>query len=335
MQTFRGLIVTLVVLFARPTLAAERFLLAEDSSPGSTWSVDNQVTGNGTFEFQPGANANGAVKHPVEIKATFRYSECRLPSAGRDEAAWRALRLYEEATSGISVGGHASSPQLRSDRRRIVVRADRAGLLPYSPDGPLTSQEVELLPSLGDPLLLAALLPEREVTVGESWNPQPWVGPALAGTEVSFNSGMTCQLQSVASGQALIKVDGTVSGAAKGSTSETTLAGSIAFDVNLKTIVAGELTQTEKRSIGPVTPGMTLRLTSKLKKSAAEPSRLIEAEEIEAIPLEPSDEALRIEHPLDFGAKLVCERDWIAIQQTGTLLVLRLLDHGGIVAQCN
>jgi hypothetical protein len=233
----------------------------------------------------------------------------------------------------VRVGDRTTVPELRAERRRLVVRADRGGLLSYSPDGPLTAQEVELIPSLGDPLLLAALLPGREVVVGETWNPEPWVCPAIAGTEVSFNSAVTCRLERVEAGIATVSVEGTVSGAAKGATSETTLSGTLQYDVERKSVIGARITQAEKRSVGPVAPGMTLNLTAELRRSAADSD--FPAELVASIPLEPAAESLRIEHPLLFGARLVCDRDWTAFQSTSRLVVLRLLDDGGIVAQCN
>jgi hypothetical protein len=78
---------------------------------------------------------------------------------------------------------------------------------------------------------------------------------------------------------------------------------------------------------------MTLNLTAELRRSPADSD--FPAELVASIPLEPAAESLRIEHPLLFGARLVCDRDWTAFQSTSRLVVLRLLDHGGIVAQCN
>lgn len=333
MRAFRGMLLIAACAAALPVQAADRYLLAEDSASSTTWNVELRVAGDGTLEFQPAVGTAKPVTHAIRLDASFDFQERRLSPAGRDEAAWRAFRVYDAARSSVRVGERTTLPELRPERRRLVVRADRAGLLPYSPDGPLTSQEVELLPSLGDPLLLAALLPSREVVIGETWNPEPWVCPAIAGTEVSFNSSVTCRLERVEAGIATISLEGTVSGAAKGATSETTLSGTLQFDLERKAVVAAKITQAEKRSVGPVAPGMTLNLTAELQKSPSKSS--IPADLVASIPLEPNVESLRIEHPLLFGAKLVCDRDWTAFQSSSRLLVLRLLDHGGIVAQCN
>src|SRR5690606_21300845 len=123
-----------------------KFLLAEPSGPAQTWLVQTDVTGEGTFEFQPSSAGEKSVVHPVNLTATFRYAERRLPAAGRDEAAYRALRHYNAAQSDINVGGQRSSPRLRNERRRLVIRIERGVISPYCLDGPLTSKEVELLP---------------------------------------------------------------------------------------------------------------------------------------------------------------------------------------------
>src|SRR5690606_26074374 len=108
-------------IVATPLTAAEpeKFLLAEPSGPAQTWLVQTDVTGEGTFEFQPSSAGEKSVVHPVNLTATFRYAERRLPAAGRDEAAYRALRHYNAAQSDINVGGQRSSPRLRNERRRL------------------------------------------------------------------------------------------------------------------------------------------------------------------------------------------------------------------------
>ncbi|HEX6985652.1 MAG TPA: hypothetical protein VF170_09755 [Planctomycetaceae bacterium] len=335
MPILRSLTLLALGLAAAPLSAAETFSLREDPSAGATRSVVADVTGEGTFEFQPPEREAKPVTHPVTLKGSFRFAERRLPPAGRDEAAFRALRRFQEARSEIRVGGQTSVPRLRDERANVVARGTRKGVSSYSPDGPLTATEAELLPFPGDPLLLAALLPSREVTVGETWTPDAWVAPAMAGAEVSLNSKMTCRLESVRDGRATVRFDGEVEGATKGATSKTALSGTLGYDVAAAAVVAAELTHTEKRSIGPLAPGMSLTLKSVVQRTPAPADAAIADAETAAVPLDPPAEALWIEHAAPFGVTLAAERDWQVFHQTGQLVILRLLDQGGLVAQCN
>lgn len=335
MPTLRISLVALASFLCAPLVAAETFTLTEDASSGRTFVVTAAITGDGTFSFQPPELGAKPVEHPVVLKADFRYAERPLPPAGRDEAAFRALRDYERADSTIRVGEQASSPTLRQTRRRVVARATREGVSVYSTEGALTANEVELLPYPGDSLLLQALLPRQAVAVGESWSPDSWVAPALAGTEVAFDQKLNCRLETVRDGRAVVTFDGSVQGAVKGATSETTLKGTLEYELTSSAIIAADLTQNEKRAIGPLSPGMTLTLKSVVRRSPSAAEQSISDEVAEAVPLEPPAESLRIEHHAPFAVSLTCDRDWRLFHQTGQLLILRLLDGGGLVAQCN
>jgi hypothetical protein len=315
--------------------SARTFRLADDPLSRQTWTIVAEVTGEGQFQFQPPEAAASPVTHPASVKASFHFEERRLLPSGREEAAFRALRRYHEAVSTIRVGGQTSVPALRNSRSQIVARATRQGVSTYSPDGPLTATELEILPFPGDPLLLAALLPGREVSVGETWTPDSWIGPAMAAAEVSLNAKMSCKLESVREGLATLRFEGTIEGATKGATSETRLAGTVTYHLQLATITSAEVTHTEKRSIGPLAPGMELTLTTHLRRAAAATEDAIGDAETASVPLEPPAEALRVEYPAQFGVTLACDRDWKIFHQTSQLLILRLLDHGGLIAQCN
>lgn len=334
MLTCRMLMLLALGLSTTPLQAADKFTLRDDPSSSETWQVTVEVTGKGDFEFQPPDEKEKPVTHPVELAASFRILERRLPPAGRDEAAFRALRHFGQAQSKIQVGGQSSAPSLRQERTQIVARATRSGIVSYSPAGPLTSMEVELLPFPGDPLILAALLPDRDVSVGETWTPDAWVGPAIAGTEVALNQKTTCRLDRVRDGQAAVSFTAQIDGATKGASSKTALEGALTFDLKAEAVVAAKVTQTEKRSIGPLSPGMELTLTSVVKRSQSTSDVLSDAD-AKQIPLEPEASDLWIEHTAPFGVGLAGERGWRVFHQTDKLLILRLLDHGGLIAQCN
>lgn len=335
MRTLLPLSSLIVCLWLPPSTAAEAFRLTDHAGSRDSWLTTVNVTGKGTFEFEASEAEAKPLSHPVTVQATYRWSERRLPSAGRDEAAFRAIRIYRDAKSEIRVGDQVTSPSLRSARSRVVTQATREGILAYSLDGPLTPAEVELLPSPGDPLLLAALLPKRDVEVGESWTPADWIAPAMAGAEVSFNNKLTCRLDSVKDDQATISFEGTVDGATKGTTTNTSLSGTLTYSLKTSAIIAADVTHTEKRPVGPLSPGMTLTLTSAVRRTQATADAAIGDADAATVPLVAPSESMLIEHQVPFGVSLASGREWQVFHQTSKLLILRLLDRGGIVAQCN
>lgn len=324
-----------VWLLCGATSGADGFRLTDNAGSRETWSTTIDVSGEGTFEFQAASPEAKPLSHPVSIRATYRWNGRRLPSAGRDEAAFRAIRIYREAKSEISVADQRSSPSLRDSHKRIISQATREGIVAYSLDGPLLPSELELLPSPGDPLLIAALLPKQQVSVGDNWTPDPWVAPAMAAADVSFNNKLTCRLESVKDDLAKVSFEGSVEGATKGTTATTTLSGTLTYSISASAIVAADVVHSEKRPVGPLSPGMTLTLNSSMRRSKVTADAAISDATAATVPLVPPAEAMLVEHKVPFNVSLTCGREWQVFHQTPKLLILRLLDSGGIVAQCN
>ena len=137
-----------------------------------------------------------------------------------------------------------------------MAEGRREGILFYSPQGPLTAGDLELLRAPGDSLSLLGLLPPKPVAIGEKWTPPSWVGQMLTDTEAASKADLNCTLASVDDGQARVTFEGTVEGATGGSSGKVGLHGSYLFDLKAQRLARAEMEQTEERSVGPVSPGM-------------------------------------------------------------------------------
>ena len=324
----------LLLILATATASAQVFDLSEEAA-GRTFLTAIDVTGEGTFEFQPPAGQTATTTHPVKLAAAYRFAERRLPAAGREARAYRALRVYRQAASRITVGERQTIPQLREERAQIVVTAGR-GVTASSPDGPLTAKEIKVLASPADSLLLPALLPGGPVAVGQDWTPPDWVAAALAGVEEAFVVKLRCRLTAVDDGEAQIDLQGNVQGAIAGTTSETTLSGRLTYSLATRCISAAKLTQTEKRAVGgALSPRMSLALTAGLRRIPAPPAAVISDATAAAIPLPLPPAWQNLEYAASWGVTLVYDRDWELYQEDERTLVLRLLDRGRMIAQAN
>ena len=68
----------------------------------------------------------------------------------------------------------------------MVAQGRREGILFYSPLGPLTAADLELLRAPGDTLCLRrAACPRSRSSVGDKWTPPAWVGQMLTDTEAA------------------------------------------------------------------------------------------------------------------------------------------------------
>lgn len=327
-----ALIIAAWLTVASSASAAERAEMKEEATDGRVFKVGVQLSVAGKVYAQPGPDK--ALK--LQAAGQFNYQERRLAGTGRDAESLRTIRYYDKAAAAIQAGDQNSRPELRDSLRLIVAQGQTEGVEVFSPSGPLTYNELDLLRTPGDSLAALALLPEDRVEVGEIWKPAEWVLPLLTGVEAAEKSQLTCKLESIKSGTAQVTFKGETLGAILGAAASINVEGHYLWDLEQKHLKHLELTQTEKRTIGTVSPG--LDVTAKVivtREVIAKPMRFSDTE-IAQIPLEPNDASrlLMFDSPA-WNVRFFHDRKWHLFHQTGDIAVLRLLDKGGLITQCN
>ncbi len=324
---------TACLLFSAQAVSAETYELQESAQTPRTFKVKSTIKVKGQLETA--VNAAKARSLELDVDGKLEYLEQRLPGTGRDAEAFRSVRFYETATATIDVQGQKTFARGSDRHRLIVAEGQTEGLSLHSPNSNLLPSEVELLNSPGDSLPVLALLPQSEVEVGEVWTPDRWVLQSLTGLEAVLKSELTCQLDSVADDIATITFKGKIEGATVGAQTEIDVKGKFQFRTDENFISHLELEQTEKRSVGSVSPGMKVTANVNWDRSlAASPGELTE-EVVASIPLETSPESKYLSFETPWNVRLLLPRDWYVFHQTGQVAVLRLLDKGSLIAQAN
>lgn len=326
-------LITIGYCFDSQSAWAETYKFSEPVKDTRTFNVNSTIKVEGQLETAIKSGKARSLK--LDVKGKLQYLERRLPGTGRDAGAFRSLRYYESATAEIDVQGQKTFARGRDKHRMIVAEGTPEGLSLHSPTGPLMPSELELLNSPGDSLPVIALLPQSAVEVGEVWTPDRWVLQSLAGLEAVLKSELTCKLESIEDDLAQISFQGTIEGATVGAQTEITVKGKFFFHRQDQYISHLEMEQTEKRSVGAVSPGM--KVTAKVnwdRTPAATPGPLTD-EAIAAIPLETKPESKFLSFEPPWNVRFLLPRDWYVFHQTGQVAVLRLLDKGSLIAQAN
>lgn len=323
---------TIVAGLSLPLPAADRFELVEpaDDSRVFATTVDLQASGR---LFTTGG-AENALK--LTVAGRFEFDERRVAGTGRDALSLRSVRHYRVARGSIDAGGQITNPLLRDEVRLVVTAGQSEGLDLFSPAGPLTFGELELLKTPADTLAVRALLPESRIDLEEIWRPADWVLPLLVGIEAAEKSTLTCRLATADSQIAKVTFEGETLGAALGAAANVKVEGALLYDLPGKFIRRVELTQTEKRSIGAVSPGLDVVAKVVVERQPiASPKRLTDAD-LARITLEPNEASrlLMFDAPA-WNMRFYHDRAWHLIQQNTETAILRLLDKGGLIAQCN
>lgn len=314
-------------------LAAEKLELSESASDKRTFHVSIRMDLDG--QLQAALGDTKAVAMKLTGQARLSYHERRLSSLGRDAADFRGLRIYDQAGFHSQVADRVTDTRLRDDFRRIIAEGQPDGVRLHSTFGPLTYEELELIRPPVDSLTALALLPSDRVEVGEKWDAPLWVLQFLTAVEAVEKGTLKCTFESLKNDSAKVTFTGEVQGGILGAGSEIKVTGHYLYDIQQHCLTHLELTQTETRSVGAVSPGLKVTATATLdRKPAMHPA--LGDQEVEAVPREPKPESLLLSlEAADWGIKLYHDRLWHLFHQGSTVAVLRLMDKGSLVAQCN
>jgi hypothetical protein len=320
-------------LLTAPTAFAQAVHLADSVKAGDC------------FRYQITLNVAGKLKverdgkpDPIPLKATASHAFVeRIAATDALGGIGRALRHYSAAGSEGEVGSERRRRELAADRRLIVAQRAAVGSLHFSPDGPLTREELELVAEHFDTLCVPALVPGTDLKPGETWTLRPETTQAACLFEGLIKSELTGKLTEVKDGVAFFTITGTAEGVEAGAIAKVTVSATGKYDIAAKRVTELTWTQTDDRGQGPASPATEVKATITLKRTplGAEPKELGEAARAKV----PADGAvperltlLRYADPTG-RYQFVYPRDWHIVGRTKEHLVLRLLDNGEFVAQ--
>ena len=329
--------VALTGSFAR-SVAAEDIDLTESYTSGQVFTCEATVASRGEVSFTKSEDESQRAEQAGS--ASFRFTERRLPPAGRDALAFRSVRDFNTARMTTTVGDHRTEVSLPADAKLIVSEGYRSGVRHYSPDVKLDRDALDLLELPGDPLVLAALLPLERVAVDEEWSPSDWVMQMLTGIEAVESTKLTCRLSAANSISAKVSFEGKIQGQRFGANTTVDLRGSLIFDLRTSHVTRTQAIYTIKADVGTVYPGLDIQVTSNLVRNVQEDPGRLTRELAESIPLEPSDESLQLTFSApEWGIKIDHGREWhlfrAVLEGTNQVAIFRLVEHGSLVCQCN
>lgn len=319
-----------VGLLPKMARAANSYFLQSKCQSKCVYSVAAKIQVEGTVK--PSADKKIATL-PITVDGQFKYDEMRLDDG--TNADRRSVRYYHEAAASIDVDKQHDSPALRDDMRLVVAKSDKAGVSISSPHGPLTREELDLIDIPGNTLLLDDLLPTGEQKIGSSWKIADAALARLVCVDAVSHNGVTCELKSVDAASAEIKIAGELDAAVAGVSTEIQLDGNATFDLNQKCLTSIQLRIKERRSVGYIGPGMdvTARLDVRIKPLDSS-QQLTPAVVKEAAETDPATSPLELRSEMG-GFHLVYDRRWHITRNQTALVVMRLIDRGELVAQCN
>lgn len=319
----------------RPELseAAGPYRLDDDASDSRVVQTTGTIKVTGKLQTLVGKNQ--AIPLTLDVDAGVKFRERRLPPAGRDAAALRSLRYYDEARADVKVNQQTTLTRLQSSQRLIIADGHRDGIQFYRPNAAMTANEIDLLKTPADNLAVVGLLPRSTVEVGQTWQPDGWVIQMLCGIEAVAKSELECKLEAATSRDATVSFSGHIEGAIYGAATTVDVRGQFVYDMQDKLIRQVNFEQTEKRSIGSVSPGMDVTATVELTRKPTNDIGELHEGTVAQIPLEPRPEWTLLQFGSAWDVDFLYDRNWHVFHRTPDVAVLRLVDIGSLTAQCN
>ncbi|MEX0641229.1 MAG: hypothetical protein WD468_00930 [Pirellulales bacterium] len=287
-----------------------------------------------------GADANNSAerKLPMSVSAKLQYDERRIVGTAGDvpqNLSPLAIRYYNRAEGVLKVDTSGMSPKLADDRRLIMVESGAARPNLYSPDGPLSREQLDLIDVTGNSCLVDRLLPAKTVASGATWKNEA----AVMGGLLTLDSVAVCEAQSVLdefnASFAKIRLAGVVHGTADGAATQREVRGVYLFDRRLRRVTRLNLAVREMRSIGAATPGLqgVGKLQIKIDPISSSPQLTdrIVAKATRAGRTSPLNLVYK-SAPLGFRAAY--DRQWYITSEGRETITMRRVDGSDVVAQC-
>ena len=206
----------------------------------------------------------------------------------------------------------------------------------FSPGGPLTRPELELVQGAGDPLALASLLPGKPVAVGDRWRVGDEAARALSVYDTLNSNALDAILEAVDDGSAKVRLTGQVRGAVLGGEGTIACDGSFTFDRKAGRIDRLTVKRSEIRKAGPVENELDVKSTLTITRRALETPAALADTVLSGVPLdpEPGRELLLLTTPHG-KYTLLHDRDWHIDYEDRRVTVLKRVARGVVVAQAN
>ncbi|HVX60662.1 MAG TPA: hypothetical protein VHC19_08670 [Pirellulales bacterium] len=282
--------------------------------------------------------AEGKVKPlKMSVKGKLAYEEKLLDASSSDDGIrLRSARHYDLADADIKIEEGDGKPKLREERRLIVVDATPAQTVLFSPQGPLTREELDLVDVPANSLWIEQLLPTKPVSIGSRWTYSDSLAASLLGLDAVSQSDVSSELKTIDDKNARFEFAGKVHGAVGGVATEIEVKGKCRYDRKQRRVAWVGLLIKENRSIGHVSTGLNVVARMQVHLAPGRQSEHLPDSALQSLPTDASALPISLEcrHP---AGKFSFQhaRGWHVMSDLSDVITMRYVDRGEVVAQCN
>ena len=269
---------------------------------------------------------------PFAVAARVAYGERMMEQASGAVVA----RHYANGVAKITVDKAKIDTQLRDQHRLLLISPETRGPDLYSPVGPLTQDELDLLKLPFSSHAVELLLSESDVQLGGQWQPTAETMRQMLLLDSVAECSVNARLEDTKSTAARVRFSGKVRGTSDGSTTSIALNGVMHFDLHAKLVTWLQMKMAENRAAGHLTHGYQATSDFRMQITPAKHLPNLTPQRIALITKQTDPLAGLI--ALDFpnsGLALTPHQGWHLISDNAEGTILRLIDNGDLIAQAN
>ncbi|MGL6075511.1 MAG: hypothetical protein ACRC8S_15260 [Fimbriiglobus sp.] len=325
--------------FVAVSLGQERVELIESFKADRPIRVELATTLVGRLALPDRKNERGGKPEVITVQgeSKLRYDEVLLP---RDpEKNLVILRQYQDVSMKRTLGMQDQKAELRSGiMRMVVLRSEKGKKVPFSPDGPLTLGEIDIVRAdLFSPVLVTGLLPAQPATIGNKWAASSHAIVELTDYETIEKNDLTVELLAfpMIDGRKHAKLgfSGQVRGLTEDGASIQTFTGTGYFDLERKIFASLNLTA-KNQQLGPDGKTVNGEVTGTfiVRRSPATNS-VITPEMVRTLDTKPTDARTELLYEdATIGVRITYPRSWRLSQTDARTISLEDRDDTGTVA---
>ena len=334
----RAICLLVLVLTSSTAFAAdEKVLLREEKRPGKTSVVSLEFKAEGDLIIPQATNKDTSQRFTAQGRFAFEEKSLDV-DAEATGVAQKSLRFYTQSSVESVIEKTRIVRGLREPVRIMVCEVREGRPFVFSPAGPLTVEEYELVEADAafDSLVLGGLLPPEAIAVGDHWKPNDADVCALFNLPKLTENAVDAKLESVDASTAKFTLAGHVSGIASGAQSTRTIVGELIFDRTHSAISQMTLSHSEERDAGPLGHGLRVKATYSFRRDFDGAIVHLNDSALEELPLKsnPATEQLVFAQP-DGKYHFYFQRGWFVTLSNPQALVLRLVENGDFLSECH